>query len=74
MVGLWNPAHTLVHSRDFGALLVGALFKVPVKVLIRGTLIKMPLIYDNLGHFAQSASNKMALGAILKSASIDGYL
>jgi hypothetical protein len=35
----------LVHSRDFGALLFGALFKVRVKVVIRGTLIKMPLIY-----------------------------
>jgi hypothetical protein len=42
---------TLVHGIYLGALCAGALLKVPLKVLIWDILIKVPLIYYNLGHF-----------------------
>jgi hypothetical protein len=47
----------LLHGIYLGALWVGALFKVPLKILIWGILIKVPLIYYNLEHFGQTASN-----------------
>jgi hypothetical protein len=54
---------SLVHGIHLGALWAGALFKVSLKVLIWGILIKMPLIYYNLGHFGQTASNSKDFGA-----------
>jgi hypothetical protein len=60
---VWDGSHALVHGIHLGALWTGALFKVPLKVLIWGILIKVPLIYYNLGQFGQTASNSKDFGA-----------
>jgi hypothetical protein len=47
----FREGNSLVHVIQLGALCAGALFKVPLKVLIWGILNKVPLIHHNLGHF-----------------------
>jgi hypothetical protein len=59
----WHVIVALVHGIHLGALWAEALFKVPLKVLIWGILVKVPLIHYNLGHFDQTASNSKKIGA-----------